>query len=72
MYYVLNLTIFLRYENVTGLIFEYFVARIWLSMQKIMILSSLVQGVLIICVIINVCNNNSKVIIMDIKKEIAF
>lgn len=55
-----------------GLYLEYFVACIWLSMQTIMMLSSLVQGVLIICVIIHVCNNSIKVIIIDIMKEIAF
>lgn len=69
---VLILTIFLQYENVIGLFSEYFFACIWLSMQTIMILSSLVQGVLIKCVIIHVCNDSIKVIIMDIKKEIAF
>lgn len=71
MYYILNLTIFLWYESVTELISEYFVALIWLSMQITFILSGLVQGTVIICVIIHVCNDNIKVIIMDIMKEIA-
>lgn len=71
MYYILNLTIFLWYESVTELILEYFVALIRLNMQITIALSSLVQGILIMCVIIHVCNDNIKVIIMDIMKEIA-
>lgn len=43
----------------------------WLSMQITIALSSLVQGILIICAIIHVCNDNIKVIIMDIMKETA-
>jgi len=40
-------------------------------MQIIVILNSLVQDVLIICVIIHVCNDSIKVLIVDIVKDMT-
>lgn len=54
--------------SVTGLFLEYFIVCVWLSVQTIMILSSLGQGVLIVCVVMHVSNDSIKVIIMDINK----
>lgn len=53
--------------SVTGLFLEYFIVCVWLSVQTIMILSSLEQGVLI-CVVMHASNDSIKAIIMDINK----